>query len=327
MSRLRAAVRPRRRGRGRRARPRQPDRRAHRLQRRLRAADGDSAAHAGRARARAPTALVRVVERATSASRRRGVPRSATRTRRPRLARLRAGRHRRCCAAPGTTLGGFDAADRVRRAARRRPVVERRARGGAAARAARRASRCDLDDVALARLGAARRERVRRRAGRHHGPDGVRASARRATALFLDTRDAGVRAGAAAAGGRAGRHRFRDRAPARRAATTARGARSASARRRCSASRQLRDLDARAISGASPRSPSRSTARARHVITENARVLRAVARPARRRPAARSASSSDASHASLRDDFEVSIPEIDLLVELARAEPDVSAPA
>ena len=31
----------------------------------------------------------------------------------------------------------------------------------------------------------------------------------------------------------------------------------------------------------------------------------------------------DRSHASLRDDYEVSTPEIDLLVEAARAEPDV----
>ena len=33
----------------------------------------------------------------------------------------------------------------------------------------------------------------------------------------------------------------------------------------------------------------------------------------------------DASHASLRDDYEVSIPEIDRLVELAREEPASSA--
>jgi galactokinase len=56
--------------------------------------------------------------------------------------------------------------------------------------------------------------------------------------------------------------------------------------------------------------------RARHVITENARVLAAVA-------ALRSGDLPalghllGASHASLRDDFEVSTPELDLLVELA----------
>jgi galactokinase len=62
--------------------------------------------------------------------------------------------------------------------------------------------------------------------------------------------------------------------------------------------------------------------RARHVVTENQRVLDFVAAMAR----------GDlpqlgrlllASHASLRDDYEVSIPQIDLLVEIARAEPGV----
>jgi galactokinase len=32
----------------------------------------------------------------------------------------------------------------------------------------------------------------------------------------------------------------------------------------------------------------------------------------------------DASHASMRDDYEVSVPPVDLLVDLARAEPDVA---
>ena len=62
--------------------------------------------------------------------------------------------------------------------------------------------------------------------------------------------------------------------------------------------------------------------RARHVVTENARVLEAV-------EALRSADLDRlgelfiASHASMRDDYEVSTPEVDLLVELACAEPDV----
>ena len=57
--------------------------------------------------------------------------------------------------------------------------------------------------------------------------------------------------------------------------------------------------------------------RARHIVTENARVLDAAA-------ALRNADLStlgrlfDASHASMRDDYEVSIPEVDLLVDLAR---------
>ena len=62
--------------------------------------------------------------------------------------------------------------------------------------------------------------------------------------------------------------------------------------------------------------------RARHVITENARVLSA-------RDALASANLPalgqllDASHASLRDDYEVSVPLVDLLVELAAADPRV----
>jgi galactokinase len=62
--------------------------------------------------------------------------------------------------------------------------------------------------------------------------------------------------------------------------------------------------------------------RVRHVMTENDRVLKMVA-------ALRSVDASllgqilSASHRSLRDDFEVSIPELDLLVELAGGEPDI----
>jgi galactokinase len=62
--------------------------------------------------------------------------------------------------------------------------------------------------------------------------------------------------------------------------------------------------------------------RARHVVTEDGRVLAAVA----------ALESSDlsglgqlfnASHVSMRDDFEVSVPEVDVLVELAQSEPRV----
>ena len=62
--------------------------------------------------------------------------------------------------------------------------------------------------------------------------------------------------------------------------------------------------------------------RARHVVTENARVLEATT-------ALRAGDLDafgrllDASHASLRDDFEVSTPEIDRLVAIARRDPDV----
>lgn len=62
--------------------------------------------------------------------------------------------------------------------------------------------------------------------------------------------------------------------------------------------------------------------RCRHVISENARVREAVA-ALRAGDLARFGRQLDASHASLRDDYQVSCPEVDLLVELARGVPGV----
>jgi galactokinase len=62
--------------------------------------------------------------------------------------------------------------------------------------------------------------------------------------------------------------------------------------------------------------------RVRHVLTENARVL-ATVRALRSGDLAALGPLLYDSHASQRDDYEVSVPEIDLLVDLARAEPDV----
>jgi galactokinase len=59
--------------------------------------------------------------------------------------------------------------------------------------------------------------------------------------------------------------------------------------------------------------------RARHVFTENARVLQAL----ECRDAAAFGLLMNASHASLRDDYEVSTPELDLLVALLQAHPAV----
>jgi galactokinase len=84
---------------------------------------------------------------------------------------------------------------------------------------------------------------------------------------------------------------------------------------------QLRDLMRDDLPQLS-RLPEPLQRRARHVVTENARVLEAVA-------SLRSADLDTlgdlfvASHASMRDDYAVSTPEIDLLVELACADPDV----
>ncbi len=85
--------------------------------------------------------------------------------------------------------------------------------------------------------------------------------------------------------------------------------------------RQLRDL-----SGADlPRIkalPEPLDRRARHVITENERVLAAV-EALRAGDLKQLGELFYASHESMRDDYEVSVPEIDLLVQLARAEPAI----
>ena len=76
----------------------------------------------------------------------------------------------------------------------------------------------------------------------------------------------------------------------------------------------LRDVaDARAVEVL----PEPLRRRARHVVTENARVLEAAAGADARRFGALM----DASHRSLRDDYEVSIPALDTLVDLLRAQP------
>nr|WP_240721453.1 galactokinase [Pseudarthrobacter sp. NamE5] len=64
--------------------------------------------------------------------------------------------------------------------------------------------------------------------------------------------------------------------------------------------------------------------RVRHVVTENARVLQTVELLAGAGPAA-IGSLLDASHASMRDDFEISCPELDLAVDTARASGAIGA--
>ena len=62
--------------------------------------------------------------------------------------------------------------------------------------------------------------------------------------------------------------------------------------------------------------------RVRHVLTENARVTAAV-EAIERGDATELGRLLDASHASLRDDFAVSLPAIDRIVEVAQRDPDV----
>jgi galactokinase len=70
------------------------------------------------------------------------------------------------------------------------------------------------------------------------------------------------------------------------------------------------------------RLPELLARRARHVVTEDERVLEAVG-ALEASDVVRLGELFFASHASMRDDFEVSVPAVDLLVELARADADV----
>ncbi len=70
------------------------------------------------------------------------------------------------------------------------------------------------------------------------------------------------------------------------------------------------------------RLPDPLNRRVRHVVTENARVLRAVA-AMKADDLAELGRLFAASHASMRDDYEVSAPAVDLLVSLAAADPAI----
>ena len=84
--------------------------------------------------------------------------------------------------------------------------------------------------------------------------------------------------------------------------------------------RALRDVTLEALAAAAL--PAPLDRRARHVVTENARVVEA--RDALHRgDAKRFGELMNDSHRSMRDDFEVSTPEIDALVALAQQQPDV----
>jgi galactokinase len=86
--------------------------------------------------------------------------------------------------------------------------------------------------------------------------------------------------------------------------------------------RSLRDIGHADLDHLARELPAPLLRRARHVVTENARVFSTVA-AMRSGDMASLGSSFAASHASMRDDYEVSMPPIDRLVEIARAERDV----
>jgi galactokinase len=85
--------------------------------------------------------------------------------------------------------------------------------------------------------------------------------------------------------------------------------------------RLLRELDATDLARTTTL-PSPLSLRAKHVITENQRVLDALAALEAADPV-RLGTLFFESHASMRDDFAVSVPEIDMLVEIARGMKDV----
>ena len=84
----------------------------------------------------------------------------------------------------------------------------------------------------------------------------------------------------------------------------------------------LRDVDVDALAAACDALDPIAFRRARHVVTENARVLAAAAALETGRLPELGALLA-ASHASLRDDFEASTPEVDRLVDSAQAAPGV----
>jgi galactokinase len=84
--------------------------------------------------------------------------------------------------------------------------------------------------------------------------------------------------------------------------------------------RNLRDVDPEDLDTASDALSEILLRRARHVVTENARVLEAV-KVLEEGDLERFGELMNASHESLRDDYEVSSKELDVLVELAWKQP------
>lgn len=82
----------------------------------------------------------------------------------------------------------------------------------------------------------------------------------------------------------------------------------------------LRDVDMATFEGQAGNLDDLTRRRARHVISENDRTLAAAA-VLRRGDAAEMGRLMNASHASMRDDFEISRPEMDIMVALAQANP------
>ena len=82
----------------------------------------------------------------------------------------------------------------------------------------------------------------------------------------------------------------------------------------------LRDASLEQFARLEKELPPNAARRARHIITENARVLKAVA-AAEKNDLAGFGGLMNASHESLKNDYEVSCAELDTLVEIARTQP------
>ncbi len=102
-----------------------------------------------------------------------------------------------------------------------------------------------------------------------------------------------------------------------RPAGTATAARRASAPRRSWACPALRDVALADLPDAEQRLDPVTFRRVRHIVTEDDRVLRSV-EALKAHDTAAFGELMYASHASMRDDFEISVPELDTVVEVAR---------
>ena len=258
-----------------RARPGQPDRRAHRLQRRLRPAVRPAPAHRRRGvppRTR-PAWTVHSSTQPAGDAVTFGEPDRPARS--TGWAAYAAGRGLGAARGRASTVPGARPAPRLRRARRRRAVLLRRA-GVRGAHRAGRPRRAGPAGAELARAGPAGGERLRRHALRHHGPVRGHAAAASGHALFLDCRDAGRRAHPV----RPGRRRA---APAGDRHPGAAPPRRRRVRRRRAACEAGRRDAGRARAARRHRTPAPTRwprlddevlrRRVRHVVTENQRVL------------------------------------------------------
>ena len=194
----------------------------------------------------------------------------------------------------------------------------------ATARAFAAVSGMPWDAVAQAKLGQRRGKQVDRRELRHHGPvDLLDRPSGPCHAHRLPV--AGVAAGAAAGrrGGRGPRHG--DAAGAGRFGLQRR-------RRQCEAAaaffqvRALRDVTVALFEAKAGQLDATTRRRARHVITEDDRTLRAV-EAMRRGDIATLGRLMNESHVSLRDDYEVSSDALNAMVEAPRPTRPATAPA